>query len=173
MAMVCTNKSIQLRVLMERLLHTDAKARGAGLVFLFVGEETMAKRKRTSVQGAGKETAFQATENVRDIRWINTTLNRDDITELEGNLDNSLERVFTLFEGLSDSCRLSVKADAYSGRWLAILFDSGGEKGELTFALSMRGATAIDALIALAYVTVHKLGHDWKSSADRDLSRFE
>lgn len=106
-----------------------------------------------------EQTNAPATKDL-PIRWYNPSPDNADVEWLDGNLINSMEDAFTLFDSLSGEQRLSCKLDLQSGRWMAILFGVGlPEKGYIP-AMSARGATAADALILLSYFAVRKTP-DW------------
>ncbi len=130
-------------------------------------------KKTVSVQRDNeKANAPQTRARGGDIRWVNAELNNEDVDILETDLDGALDRVVSMYEGLLTDQRLSVKLDARSGRWLAILFDNPPTEGNVTVALSLRAATPLDALISLAYVHLVKFAGGWHDIASGTDRRF-
>lgn len=105
-------------------------------------------------------------------QWINPTPNASDYEWLEVNDDKLVLLVFELLDDLSDDERLSVKLDAYSGRWMAVFFAGSGKARNSQCALSVRGATAFDALILLAYFHIQRFSREWEYARPVDHPRW-
>lgn len=97
----------------------------------------------------------------RPVRWVNPSPNGEDEKWLDDNDDVLTELCFALFNTIPEDGKLTVKYDGDSTRWIAILFmvDSGVSGGLV--ALSVRGATPVDALILLAYFHQIKFESGW------------
>lgn len=106
------------------------------------------------------------------VQWFNPKPNAQDIEWMEHRGDDILQDVITLYGGLQDRERLTVKLDSKSGRWLAILFrgDAGAELP--VQAMSVRGATALDALGLLHYFYLVKFADGWQPDSGVPTGRF-
>lgn len=106
------------------------------------------------------------------LRWINPTPNQQDVEWLEGNTVNAMDDVITLFDGLRIGMRVTCKHDDRTERWIAVLFDNDiGDDGAVA-ALSVRGGTAFDAILLLAYFSIRKNPDDWRTLGGGGDSRF-
>lgn len=116
----------------------------------------------------------QTTGNSRtsEVRWVNPSLNSEDIEWLEHNGDDALGDLVELIEGIQSDSRLSCKYEAKSTRWQAILFDDSHPEGTPTPALSVRGGSALDALLVLAYCALRKYPDGWADAVSVPTSRF-
>lgn len=132
----------------------------------------MTKQKASERKTPREKDTKQARGYDRAIVWFNPSPNAADVEWLEGNANDSVTDLFTLCEGLQAWERLSCKYDTQSTKWQGILFDDGDTEAGDVPALSVRGATAFDALLLLAYFAVRKDGGDWKAAKSRDNSRF-
>lgn len=92
--------------------------------------------------------------------WFNPSINAEDEKWLGDNLPTIGQVVCQLVDGMSTDDRLSCKFDTNSGRWLATVFVDTGNESKTVIGVSLRGATAADALYGLAYCVVYK--HEWQ-----------
>lgn len=106
-------------------------------------------KKNGGTAGKGKRVASGGYS--QDVTWINPQLNGTDERWLAERGDKVDSDVLRLFDDLRDHQRVTSKVDERSGRWLAILFDGALSESDGVVALSVRGATALDALIVLSY----------------------
>ncbi len=132
----------------------------------------MTRKKVNKGKEMDEKQRTQTSVNFDALRWVNPHLNQQDIAWLESNDDDALRLLVELLEGLQPAQRLSCKVDARSGRWVSVLFDGARPEGEPTPALSVRGASAIDSLLALGYCALRKDGGAWQSSGVEDDGRF-
>ena len=106
------------------------------------------------------------------VRWVNPSPNSRDREWLESNDDSLNELLFTLLEGLTSDGRLTVKYDGKSTRWVAILFIPSSHVGTEFDAMSVRGATAIDAVFLLAYFHLVRFAEGWEITSSEDRGRW-
>lgn len=132
----------------------------------------MTRTKKSKEKAGLDATPPEGNTDDLPIRWFNPGPDVADIAWIEDHLVDSMESAFVLFESLSGTQRLSCKLDRKSGRWMAILFGVAvPEEGHLP-AMSVRGATATDAIILLAYFVTRKFS-DWTTEVTVDhTSRF-
>lgn len=128
------------------------------------------KRKRRA-KGSTKQAA-QADGDGNGVRWVNPSPNTQDVEWLEDNLVQALEDVLAVFEGLHGRQRFTCKHDSRTDRWVAVLFDNSDSEGEPTPALSVRGASALDAIILLGYCVVRKYPDGWQAFGVAAQGRF-
>lgn len=119
-------------------------------------DETTKKNKsrkaRKTVNGRGQ---------LPDVEWVNPSPNAADLKWLVDSADQLPALVLELFDDMGEKERMSLKVDAYSGRWCAIYFGGNGDSVNQGLALSVRGATPYDALCLLAYFHVVRYARDW------------
>ncbi len=132
----------------------------------------MTRTKKKPETEAPDASARQRKPALRPVRWINPTPNSVDIAWLEDNPAHALDSLMALFEGIHEGQRLSCKFDAKAPRWIAVLFDDRVDAHLPTPALSVRGATAIDALLLLAYYAVFVHPDDWQGMDGQLHDRF-
>ncbi len=96
-----------------------------------------------------------------NLKWFNPTLNSSDLEYLEAAGDKLVGLVLSLLDEIRDEERLSFKYDSGSGRWLALLFAGGDDDPNTGYALSVRGATAFDAAVTLAYFHLVRFKQVW------------
>lgn len=132
----------------------------------------MVGQKAGERKAASEKERKQTRRDYRTVMWFNPSPNASDIEWLEGNANDSVTDLFTLCEGLQTWERLSCKYDPQSTKWTGILFDYGGSEDDDVPALSVRGASAFDALLLLAYFAIRKDGGEWKAAKGADNSRF-
>lgn len=106
------------------------------------------------------------------LNWINVNLSNEDEIWLSDNWDSSTSLLADFIAESDDYGGLSVKEDKNGGGKLAILY--GGETPETFagYALTGRGTTAYDALYALAYKHLIKLGRKWPTQGTAAKGRF-
>jgi len=107
-----------------------------------------------------------------DVRWFNPSPSSHDVQWLEDRGDDLLADCFTLLHGVQDHERLSIKYDVNTSRWLAILFDDAAVDEGHVQAMSVRGATAIDAIALLAYFVNVKFADGWVNETAASTGRF-
>jgi hypothetical protein len=137
----------------ERFLLTESKM-------------TNAKKTSPSDNGSNPDKGKTSGGAYRKFTFIAPYLDQNDKLWLRDNLDNYAHVVCLAMEQFPLHLRLSVKFDNASSRWLAILFDDSGDPKSQGVALSVRGATAIDAVYALAYLHCYKLSGGWSLETD-------
>ena len=106
------------------------------------------------------------------IEWFNPGTNSGDREWLDDHVDELPELVFSLLEAVTEDGRFTTKYDVRSSRWLAILFVSSDADGVEFNAMSVRGATAIDAAFVLAYFHLVKYSDGWTKDAGAGDSRW-
>ncbi len=106
------------------------------------------------------------------VRWVNPAPNNEDRAWLDDNDDKLVELFLTLLDTIQPDGRFTSKFDAKSGRWLAILFIGSDEEGIEFDAMSVRGATAIDAALLLAYFHLVKFSDGWALVSAEDQGRW-
>lgn len=132
----------------------------------------MTRVKKGNAAGAATKKQSGTYPNAQQVRWINPSANVEDVAWLEGNLQLALEDVIRLFEELLVSERVVCKYDTHSTRWTAILFSGDGQEDIPCPALSVRGATSIDALMFLAYCAIRKYPEGWQGASGLQHNRF-
>lgn len=125
----------------------------------------MPNAKQPQVQSSGDQSGQKkkTSGEFRKFDFITPYLGQDDKQWLRDHYDNLPVIVCNLVEQLASHHRFSLKRDESSGRWLAVLFDDSGEKSEPGTAMSVRGATPIDAIYALAYLHIYRFPEGWSS----------
>jgi len=96
-------------------------------------------------------------------KFLNPYLSDADKAQLEDNADAQYERIIDLIESIHAEYSLRVAFDRHSSRYnatLTCLVDGHANTG---FILSIRGATAADALYALHYLHCIKSEGLWRS----------
>jgi hypothetical protein len=94
-------------------------------------------------------------------RWINPTPNSSDVDWLTDHETELPSLFLEILDDIGEEERLSIKYDAYSSRWLAVLFASNTEGRNKGAALSVRGATPYDSLSLLAYFHIVRYNRIW------------
>lgn len=107
-----------------------------------------------------------------DTVWFNPKPDAGDLEWLDSQAGVYIQFIVTLIEALQIGERLSVRWDAHSGRWLAILFLDPSDEGGNVHALSVRGATAFDAAVLLYYFHHVKFADGWVTDASPVAGRF-
>lgn len=125
----------------------------------------MSKKRSTGEQEVGGY-------KPNSLQWINPTTNQEDVDWLEGNSNNYVELLFEFFEDLQEVERVSIKRDPQSTRWIAVLFAGDRDARNTNCALSLRGATPIDALILLAYFHQIRFAGSYPATADNPQGRW-
>ena len=87
-----------------------------------------------------------------DTVWFNPELVKDEIKWLETHPDDLPELVFAFVFGLEEGDTMRLKHDVRARRWVAILFRDPTELRQTVLAVSVRAATASDAVVTLAYM---------------------
>lgn len=106
------------------------------------------------------------------VRWFNPAPSASDRLWLEDNDDELVALFFTLLDSIQHEGRFTSKFDARSGRWLAILFVRSDSEGVELDAMSVRGATTIDAAILLAYFHLVKYVDGWELPSPESQGRW-
>ncbi len=106
------------------------------------------------------------------VRWFNPAPNNEDKQWLDDNDDELVGMFFALLEAIQPEGRFTSKFDLKSGRWLAVLFVGSNVEGVELDAMSVRGATAIDAAFLLAYFDQIKFPDGWANSVSDDQGRW-
>ncbi len=110
--------------------------------------------------------------NADKVRWFNPSPNTEDRSWLDDNEDKLVDMAFTLLEDVPEDGRFTIKYDTHSTRWLAMLFLRSVEPEYDMDALSVRGASAIDALILLSYFHTVKFDGAWVGNAAEPTGRW-
>lgn len=106
------------------------------------------------------------------VSWFNPKPDAADVEFLDGSENEYVDNVIALLDGLRPEQRLSIKFDAESGRWIAILFvDPVGDGGTVQ-ALSVRGATSFDSVVLLQYFHHVKFSDGWGGGDSEVTGRF-
>jgi hypothetical protein len=121
----------------------------------------MPKKNDHSPTAEGANTLPATKSKFSVVRWFNPSPNDEDRRWLDDNDDKLIELAFTLLEGIQPDGRFTSKFDIKTGRWLAILFVGSSAEGVELDAMSVRGASAIDALFLLAYFHLVKFEGAW------------
>lgn len=124
------------------------------------------KEKTAEGAGGGGET------DDGSVRWFNPQPTAEDLRELEGEDYDPIAGVVALFNELPSPDRITSKYDVQSGRFLAIYFRSPVDNAMPMEAMSVRGATALDACILLAYFHLVKFAEEWGGGESELGGRF-
>ncbi len=108
----------------------------------------------------------------RPVRWFNPSPTDGDKLWLDDNSDQLVELGLSVLDAVPEDGRLTVKYDVDSTRWLAILFLRSNEEGYEMDAMSVRGASAFDALCLLAYFHFTKYDEAWVQDPDQPRGRW-
>lgn len=128
------------------------------------------KPKGISSNGAGKA-AVPASEGNKPARlqWVNPYLGDVDKSWLKSNSSDLLAWVGELLDNLSSGESLSTWFDYDAHRYVASVSCRDPQSPNHGFAISIRGATRLDALYALAYlVRVRFDGAAWNGDTSED-----
>ena len=106
------------------------------------------------------------------VRWFNPAPSESDKTWLGANDDKLEELALSLVDGVAEDGRLTIKYDSQTHRWLAILFVRSNDPEFEMDAMSVRGASAVDALILLAYAHFIKFEEAWVLDTGGDQGRW-
>lgn len=120
------------------------------------------ERKRPTAAGSG----------LAPVNWHNPKPNAQDREWLDSNEDSLIELCLSLLDEIPDAGRLTFKRDPKSNRWLAILFVPVHSAGGELDALSVRGASALDALCLLAYFHLVRFKGEWQIVPDEDIGKW-
>lgn len=132
----------------------------------------MTRARKRKQNESTKKLIPQSDIDKAPLRWINPAPNTQDIEWLENNVIEPMEDVIALFDGLRVGMRVTCKHDDRTTRWIAVLFDNDiGDDGAVA-ALSVRGATAFDAILVLAYFSIRKNKDDWRTIGGGGGGRF-
>ncbi len=132
----------------------------------------MTRTKRSKSKPSTVDPPHETGAKELPIRWYNPQPDDADVEWLDGNPIDSMADTFDMFEALSTEQRLSCKLDVKSGRWMAILFGVGVPEHNYTPAMSVRCATAADALLLLGYFVVRKYPQWYDAAESEHTSRF-
>lgn len=127
---------------------------------------TNEKRTPQDTSGDKPKTGAPGKSGYRKFTFLAPYLDANDKLWLRDNIDNYGSVVCLLLEQCTSTLRLSLKFDDGSSRFLAVLFDDSGDVKQPGTALSVRGATAADAIYALAYLHCYKLSDGWAAEID-------
>lgn len=109
---------------------------------------------------------------VSDVRWANPHLDKSDIHALESSVGEQHVFIAELLASLAEADSLTVKYDSKANRYIAVLFVPDGDAPERKLGISLRAATASDALYALSWYCVVKAQWRFDSISDDRPSRF-
>lgn len=126
------------------------------------------KGKASGFGGTGK----QPSSSRQSHEWFNPQLRTEDVQWLESNSESLAALILSLLDELTGEEKLSLKYDSYSSRWMAILFSGDGDARNSGVAMSVRGATPFDALVALAYLHLVRFEGEWATNADKASARW-
>lgn len=132
----------------------------------------MTRTKRAKSKSPPKDISDGSKADDLPVRWYNPQPDNADVEWLENNLVDSMADAFSMFESLSSGEGLSCKLDVKAGRWMAILFGVAVPAEGHTPAMSVRGATAADALLLLGYFVVRKFPLWYEKVDVEHTSRF-
>lgn len=128
---------------------------------------TTGKNKRSNADSPSKGTSSKG-----QIQWINPYLNQVDLEWLEGHYNNVAEVLLGFYDRIPMDYTLSQKYDHYSERYQATLICNALDDPNFGIAISVRGATMLDACFALAYCVLEKLPQDWSEIKAGRAGRF-
>lgn len=110
----------------------------------------------------GKQPASQPTSgkarwgDKSPIKWVNGYLNAADVEWLVAHDKQCADLVLEFIDALPEAATFSCKYESNSDRYLAsIVFTGDGDPND-GWGCSMRGATRVDAIYALAYIVAEK-----------------
>jgi len=126
----------------------------------------------TNKKGGGGKGVRKRQGDSSSTEWFNPKPSGSDVEWLDSHENEFVGFVVALVERLEVGRRLSVRYDAYSERWLAILFVDPDTEGGTIYALSVRGATAFDAGVLLYYFHYVKFKDGWLADAPINSGRF-
>lgn len=106
--------------------------------------------------------------NFVPVNWVNPYLDASDKQWLTDHVHELAAVVIEFVDALPEGWSLSSKFDYQSSHWLSAVVCNPADGKGLGYACSMRGATRLDSLFALAYVVGEKLKWDLASSATGD-----
>lgn len=135
----------------------------------------MARNGNNSKQEKSSENQTRFSNNFSGkskLRWVNPYLDTKDIAWLNDNYDKLALIVCEFLDALPEGYTVSSKMDYHSGRFSATCVCENGDLPNNGMALSLRGATRIDALYALAYAHDFKLKGIWAGAGDSDNARW-
>lgn len=132
----------------------------------------MVKKHADDAANTGVKEATHNKGQLASVAWNNPQPNSDDRAWLQDNEDGLVELCIALLDEIPDDGRLSIKLDGKSSRWLAILFVPSGGTGSELDALSVRGASSLDALCLLAYFHLVRFKGEWANIPDNDLGKW-
>lgn len=125
------------------------------------------KRPRsTDVDRPTKQSVSNGKSASRSVEFVNCHLDTNDKDWLRSTSNDSPACVSEFLLGLTETERLSVKFDPKSLRFVAYLFEDSLHSPNTGCALTVRGATAHDALFALAYCHKYKFAFEWGNGTD-------
>lgn len=107
------------------------------------------------------------------LQFVDGYLTDTDRQWLEDNIKDQSGWVLDLISDAREYGGLSVKFDAKSGRYLAILFGGDSPETNQGYALTARSATTVDAVYALAYKHYVKFARKWGGVEGERASRWD
>lgn len=130
------------------------------------------KRRKKAPTNSREGGALEVRPDNGDVIWTNPQPNAEDVRVLESDSYDFLAALVTLYDELSPGDRVTCKYDLRSTRWLGIYFRSPGDADMPIQALSVRGATPLDALVLLAYFHLVRFQGNWGGESLPISSRF-
>ena len=121
----------------------------------------MSKRGDSDGGNTGEARSGAGRRDNRAVQWFNPSPNDSDRAWLDNHGDKLIELGLSLLEAIPEDGRFTIKFDVASGRWLAILFLRSNNEAFSMDAMSVRGASAFDALCLLSYFHHIKFEEAW------------
>lgn len=120
-----------------------------------------------------KQSGSQARSSGRvSTRWINPTFNDQDVRWLTDNADNALGVCAEFYTAMPEGYSIVSKYNFHEDRWHGQCFCNSADDPNENVAVSVRGATRLDALYALAYAILHKLPPEWEGAVSDSNARW-